>query len=335
MNRPVADLTPVTSAILHEIQGVMGLARVTGAAHLVGALFGPSARRLGRLLVHMDDEVASYGLAAAAGNLLSNLIHEFRVARPQAIPQQGPLLVASNHPGAYDLLILAASLARDDLKIISSDIAIFHHLPSIAPHFIPITEDPHRRMVAFRAGLRHLLDGKALLLFPRGEVEIDPALSAEALQGMARWSPSLELYLRNAPGTCLVIATVSGVLSPGWFNHPVLRIWKKTEQRQKVAEIMQVAEQLILSRKAHLTPRVSFSPPLDFSQGSETSGSPGRLMRVVTHIAQAQMALAINQRGPGWRHGRMRGGRIENDREVFYWSLRTLSALCRSSTVCQ
>lgn len=181
------------------------------------------------------------------------------------------------------------------LKVISSDIAIFHHLPSIAPHFIPINEDPHRRMVAFRTGLRHLRDGKALLLFPRGDVEIDPALSAQALQGMMRWSSSLELYLRKAPGTPLVIATVSGVLSPGWFNHPVLRVWKKTEQRQKVAEIIQVAEQLILSRKARLAPQVSFSPPLHFSQAGGMSGPPGHLMQTVTRIAQAQMAALISQ----------------------------------------
>jgi hypothetical protein len=295
MNAPAADLQGVTRAMLHEIRGVMGLARVPGAAHLVQALFGPSARRLARMLVRLDAEVTRCGLAAAAGNLLSKLIHDCRIDRPQPIPRQGPLLVVSNHPGAYDLLMLAASLARDDLKIISSDIVIFHHLPSVAPHFISITEDPHRRMVAFRAGLRHLLDGKALLLFPRGEVEIDPALSARALQGMAHWSPSLELYLRSAPGTFLVIATVSGVLSPHWFNRPVLRIWKKTEQRQKVAEIIQVAEQLIFSKKARLTPRVSFSPALHFSQEGELSAPRGQLMQTVTHAAQAQVAALINE----------------------------------------
>lgn len=295
MKGPVADLQLVTRAILHEIRGVMGLARIPGAASLVGAVFGPSTRRLSRLLVRLDDEAAKYGLAAAAGNLLSNLIHEFRVDCLEAIPQQGPLLVASNHPGAYDLLILAASLDREDLKIISSDIAIFHQLPSIDPHFIPISADPHRRMAAFRAGLRHLLDGKALLVFPRGDVEIDPALSAEALRGIAHWSASLELYLRKAPKTQLVVATVSGVHSPRWFRHPVIRLWKRTEQRQKVAQIFQVAEQLILSRKAPLTPRVCFSAPLHFSQEGDLSEPAGRLMQMVTRTAQAQVAALINQ----------------------------------------
>ena len=291
MNGPVANLESVTSAILHEIQGVMGLAGHRWLARLVRSLFGPSARRLAGLLVRLDYDVARCGLGAAAENLLARLGQEYRVDCPQAIPQDGPLLVVSNHPGAYDLLILAASVARDDLSIISSDIAIFRHLPSIAPHFIPITEDPYRRMAAVRAALQHLMDGKALLIFPRGDVEIDPALSPQAVEGIARWSPSLELFLRKAPRTRVVVATVSGVLSARWFNHPFLRLWEKTEQRQKVAEIIQVAEQLILSRKPQLTPLVYFSPPLIFPEAGQTTGPPGRLMQILTQTAQSQMTV--------------------------------------------
>jgi hypothetical protein len=91
----------------------------------------------------------------------------------------------------------------------------------------------------------------------------------------------------------LVIATVAGVLSARWFNHPILRLWKKTEQRQKVAEIIQVAEQLILSRKPQLTPLVYFSHPLTFSGVDRMSGPPGRLMQVLTQTARSQMA-ALN-----------------------------------------
>ncbi|MEJ2352597.1 MAG: hypothetical protein P8Y03_22655 [Anaerolineales bacterium] len=298
MDRPAAHLQDVSNAILLEIQGVMGLTRDSWTARLVGALFGRSARRMANLLVQLDHDIASAGLSAGAGNLLARLIQDYQVNPPEAIPREGPLLVASNHPGAYDLLILVASLGRDDLKIISSDISILRHLPSIAPHFIPISEDPHGRMAAFRSGLRHLLDGKALLLFPRGDVEIDPALSPEAFQGMASWSPSLELFLRRAPETRVVVAIVGGVLSARWFEHPFVHIWKKTEQRQKVAEIIQVAEQLVLSRKPPLRPRVLFSPPMVFSQ----VGGPGELMRTLTGTARAQLARFIH-RGAAERRG--------------------------------
>lgn len=118
MDAPNADQQEVSGAILHEIQGVMGLGRHRWAAGLVGALFGPAARCLAGQLIRLDDEVARYGLVAAAGNLLAGLIHAYRIDYPEAIPWQGPLLIASNHPGAYDLLILAVSLGREDLKVI-------------------------------------------------------------------------------------------------------------------------------------------------------------------------------------------------------------------------
>lgn len=294
MNTQTADFQSVTTAILNEIQGVMGLTRHAWAAGLVRVLFGPPTRRLANMLVQLDHDVEAYGLAAAAGNLLSNLDQEYRVECLEAIPQDGPLLVASNHPGAYDILMLAASLGRDDIKVISSDITILPHLPSIAPRFVPISQNPHRRMAAFRAGLRHLLDGGALLLFPRGDVEIDPDLSPEALHGIDRWSASLELFLRRATGTRLVVAIVGGVLSPRWFNHPILRLWKKTEQRQKLAEIIQVAEQLVFSRNTPLTPWVSFSPALAFPQAGEMDIPSGELLGIVTRSARAQMARIIH-----------------------------------------
>lgn len=290
MNGQVADLERVTNAILYEIQGVMGLAQSRLAQWPIRSIFGSPARRLASLLVHLDQDIARNGLSAAAGNLLAMFVQDARVECLQGIPKDGPLLVVSNHPGAYDLLILVANLLRDDLKIISSDIAIFRHLPSVAPHFITITDDSYRRMLSLRSALRHLRDGKALLIFPRGEVEIDPSLSADAAQGIDRWSFSLDLILRTVPQTRSVVAIVSDVFSPRWFNHPILRLWKRPEQRQKIAEIIQVAEQLARSRKLPLTPRVCFSPPLMFSEAGEKSAPPGWWMDTLTQTARAQLA---------------------------------------------
>lgn len=290
MNEQVANLEAVTNAILIEIQGVMGLTNNHLAQWLVRSIFGWPARRMAGLLVQVDQDIARYGLGAATKDLLSGFVHDFKVSCQESIPKDGPLLVVSNHPGAYDILILIANLFRDDLKIISSDIAIIRHLPSVAPHFITITHDPYQRMASFRTALRHLRDGKALLIFPRGEVEIDPALSVGAIDGIDRWSFSLELLLRQIPQACSVVAIVSGVFSPRWFNHPILRLWKKPEQRQKIAEIIQVAEQLVLSKKSLLTPRVSFSPPLMFSGAGEKTAPPGWWMDTLTQTARAQLA---------------------------------------------
>ena len=290
MSEQVANLEAVTNAILLEIQGVMGLGYSRLAQWLVRSIFGWPARRMAGLLVQVDQDIARYGLRAAAENLLYGLVQDFKVNCQQSIPKDGPLLIVSNHPGAYDILILIANLFRDDLKIISSDIAIIRHLPSVATHFITITHDPYRRMASFRTALRHLRDGKALLIFPRGEVETDPALSPVPVDGIDRWSFSLDLLLRQIPQACSVVAIVSGVFSSRWFNHPILRLWKKPEQRQKIAEIIQVAEQLVLSKKSLLAPQVSFSPPLMFSDAGEKAAPPGWWMDTLTQTARDQLA---------------------------------------------
>jgi hypothetical protein len=290
MNGQIADVENVTNAVITEIQGVMGLARYRLAHWLLRSVFGLPARRLASLLVQFDQDISEYGLRATAENLLTRFVEDVWVECSQGIPKDGPLLVVSNHPGAYDLLILAANLFREDLKIISSDIAVFRHLPSIEPYFIPITNDPYRRMVAFRIALRHLREGKALLVFPRGEVEIDPALSADAIQGIDRWSLSPDLFLRKVPQACSVVAIVSGVFAARWFNHPILRLWKKPEQRQKIAEIIQVAEQLVLARTRLLNPRVSFSSPLIFSEVEEKTTPEDWRMDALTQTARDQLA---------------------------------------------
>jgi hypothetical protein len=295
MNGQGANFEAVTDALLSEIQSVMGLAPNHLTRQTVRSIFGPAARRLANLLVRLDHDTANHGLRAAAENMLSKFVQDFQVDCPEAIPRDGPLLVVSNHPGSYDLLLLVASLFRDDLKIISSDIAIFRYLPSVAPHFIPITADPYRRMAAFRAGLRQLLEGKALLIFPRGDVEAEPMLSANAAQGIAHWSLSLDLFLRRAPRTCSIVAIVSNVFSPRWANHPILRFWKRTEQRQKIAQIIQVAEQLVLSKRPlNLIPRVSYSPPLIFSEVDETAAPSDWPMQALMQTARDQLA-AINR----------------------------------------
>jgi hypothetical protein len=228
MNGQVANLENVTKAIFLEIQGVMGLTQSRLAQWPVRTFFRPPAHRMARLLIQLDQEIAKYGLRTAAENLLASFVQDFKSECLGCIPRDGPLLVVSNHPGAYDLLILVANLFREDLKIISSDFAFIRHLPSVAPHFITITDDPYRRMISFRTALRHLQDDKALLIFPRGEIELDPALSPDAADGIDRWSLSLDLFLRAVPQTCSVVAIVSGVFLSRWFNHPLLRIWKKT-----------------------------------------------------------------------------------------------------------
>jgi hypothetical protein len=252
----------VITGLQAEILGVFGLKDRAWARRVLGPLFQPPARRMASLLAELDVNVAEYGWQGGAQRFQTRFVKEAQVSGAEGLPREGPLMVVSNHPAAYDVIILAASLPRDDLKIISSPVSVAAYLPAVRPHFIFISEDAHERMGTVREALRHLREGGALLIFPRGDAEPDPAVSPGALESLERWSPSLDLFLHKAPQTQTVISVVSGVLSPRWFRNPLLRLWKRPEQRQKIAEILQVVQQLVWSKDLGLTPSVSLSPPL-------------------------------------------------------------------------
>jgi hypothetical protein len=279
----------VISGLQAEILGVLGLDDRAWASRVLGPLFRPAARRMASLLAELDHNVAEYGWQGGAQRFLTRFVQEAEVSGAEGIPREGPLLVVSNHPAAYDVIILAASLPRDDLKIISSPVSVATYLPAVRPHFIFISEDAHERMGTVRAALRHLREGGALLIFPRGEAEADPAVSPGALESLERWSPSLDLFLHKAPQTQTVISVVSGVLSPRWFRNPLLRLWKRPEQRQKIAEILQVVQQLVWSKDLGLTPSVSLSPPLSTETLRDGATPPDTYLQAITARARQML----------------------------------------------
>src|SRR4051812_25096085 len=77
---------------------------------------GPSAR-LGRTLARFDALIGSIGIARAARAALTSLGASLEASG--VAPSQGPLLVVTNHPGAYDALALLASLGRDDVALVA------------------------------------------------------------------------------------------------------------------------------------------------------------------------------------------------------------------------
>jgi hypothetical protein len=241
------------------------------------------------LLAELDRNVAEYGWQSGAQRFLTHFVDAAQVSGAESLPREGPLMVASNHPAAYDVIILAASLPRDDLKIITSPVSVANCLPALRPHLIFISEDMHERMGTVRAALRHLREGGALLIFPRGDAEPDPAVSPGALQSLERWYASVDLFLEKAPQTLTVISVVTGVLSPGWFRSPLVRLWKRPEQRQKIAEILQVVQQLVWHKDLGLKPRVALSPPLTVEALRQGAGGAEPYLQAITARARQML----------------------------------------------
>ena len=246
-----------------EIWKVLGLSPDTRLQHLLNPLLWAPMRRFAGWAASFDQTVAESGLREAAREVLPRLVNRLEVVGQHQVPTCGPLLLVSNHPGSADGLAIAASLPRSDLKIVVSALPFIRSLPNSAQHLIytdPL--EPHKRMEVVRSSVRHLRDGGALLLFPRGKVEPDPAWLPGAMESLSRWSASLGLIANSVPEAKIVATIVSGVLARSSLRNPLTHWSRDPRQRQLLAEIIQVIRQTLLPYGLTVSARLSYGKPI-------------------------------------------------------------------------
>jgi len=252
----------LTDTLLDEIVNAAGLRKTLAARRTFGLLFRRAADRLSAIGLAADRMIRTDGFPAACRWMMSHWVGNVTTRGAENIPPEGPLLVVSNHVGAYDILVAPSQLNRPDLKIISSDIKYLKNLPHACEHLIFLTDEPHDRMAATRAGIRQLKEGGSLLLFGSGRIDPDPALSAEAEKHLENWSPSIDLFLRMAPQAKVVLSIASGFLISRWMNHPLTRLRRVDWEKRRIAEFGQVLQQLFFPGTIYVSPSVSFAPPI-------------------------------------------------------------------------
>lgn len=120
-------------------------------------------------------------------------------------------------------------------------------------------------MAVIRAGAKHLKEGGALLTFPAGEIEPDPAAfgARRAAASLHNWSSSFALFARLAPRTLFVPALVSHVISPNAQRHPLTWLRSAAHDKEKLAAALQVAS----PRYRDLVARVAFGAPIGAGHG--------------------------------------------------------------------
>lgn len=259
-NRQFAALT---SQILDEVFVAFGLSKMGWGRRLLWPIFWLPARRFARLVAKYDEIIGTFGINEAARRFIDEFETSVEVCGVDTIPGEGPLLIASNHPGGFDLAAIIASLPRDDIKIIISEINLVHHLPEIHRYVVVRTLDPHNRMVALRSLIRHLRDGGSAIIFPSGRVDPDPDVLPDAYDELTNWSPSVALILGKIPEAKILPTIVSGVLAPTILRNPLTRIPEERWRQFKLAEFLQVMQQLLLRRRFELKIRVSYGNPLE------------------------------------------------------------------------
>jgi len=261
MNAVDPDVSQLSETFIGELIKALALPQTDSIRSAFRLAFGRAARRFSELVLGLDRKIAQGGVASGARWLLPKFVAGYRARGVEKIPQNGPLLIVSNHPGAYDAMVISAYMNRPDYKIVISEIPPYRYLPNVSRHAIfsaPVT-NIYGRMHTVRSAIRHLKTGGALLIFPRGRVEPDPAFMPKPDAEFDQWSRSLEILLRHVPRCLVLVTLVSGVISPSAMQHPITLLRKARPDRQRLAFIYQIFQQVLSGEELYgLTPRVTF-----------------------------------------------------------------------------
>jgi 1-acyl-sn-glycerol-3-phosphate acyltransferase len=245
---------------------------------VIEPVFLGAARRITETVFHYDHLVGSKGLAASSAWLVAQFTDSVQVVGDLP-PAEGPLLIVSNHPGLVDAMAIFAQVQRDDLRILAAERPVLRLLPNIMPYLIFVPDSPQHRLPAVRTAAAHLRAGGALLNFPGGQIEPDPALHADAADILHRWSDSIDLLARLVPELTILPVAVSGVISQHALRHPLTRFYRTDKQREWVAATLQVM--LTRYRDVHVT--VRFGQPIQ----NNTNPTQATLAQMHDLIAQS------------------------------------------------
>lgn len=260
---------------------------------LVRGLFGKRVDTIIDLAITFDHMIGSENVNAACRWLTGIVGQEISVRGREGIPTEGPVLLASNHPGLFDSMVITSMLPRQDLKIVAGGVHYFAELPNAKNYLLYLDASTNTRVAVVRAAIRHLQQGGCVLIFPTGETDPDPDSVPGARQRLAEWSDSLGVMLRRVPETTLVSTTVSGILNPRYMRHLIVKIQPIPRYRQRVAELLQIFAQF---RKPGIPPmscpRVTFGTPV---RGTELISDGGKSEMMAQIRAQALKTLEAHQ----------------------------------------
>jgi len=248
----------------------------------------------------------SHGLSDAAIDICARYSGKIAAQGAHRIPGEGPLLLASNHPGMFDTLAIYGSLPRQDVRVVARPQPLLGLLSSLAPNLLLLPDEGPGRSGSLREVLRVLREGSPLLIFPAGHLEPEPVLIGRHGPGehfptepFAPWSAGIGTMVRMAARQGIplrvVPTSIVGVLSAStwkWFG-PLIRTKPTLRRREDLVAVLQVA----FPSLGPTTIRVTYGEPLDAAQlAAEEPDAEAITARVQGIVRQQLLAAAAEAR---------------------------------------
>jgi len=251
----VNHLTPmVVDVILDAVRNEPGEC----LKRLIAAVMKFPARKFTRLLLEFDAALKYVGVSSACEHIYPYFFDDMVVQGVENVPKEGPLILASNHPGGLDFISIAGHAKRDDLKVIASDVDFLRELPEGRKSLINMPDDPRSQFKALKEALKHLEQGGMLILFPTGLIDPDPKYFRNAKEHIERWSKSLEIFVRKVSEVQIQPIIVSEAIGERFlFKHPLVKAQKRRIDRQRLAEFLQVMN-MVFFKGSRFNLKISF-----------------------------------------------------------------------------
>ncbi len=243
---------------LDDVLAAFGLGGIRRGRRLLELPFQIPARRFARQVLAYDEVVGEAGLDAGGGWALKRMARRSQVEGRERVPGEGPLLIVSNHPGLGDAVALFDAIPRPDLRVVALQRPFVEALPNTSRYLIPMSEDSAGQLGLVRAVSRHLKGGGAVLTFPGGRIEPDPAVLPGAADSLSGWSESVDLFARLVPELTVVPATVSGVLSERALRNPLSHVRRERRDQEWLAASIQ----MLVPALRDVSTRVAFGDPI-------------------------------------------------------------------------
>ena len=255
---PSAQVATLTAINFHDFLNSIGLSRIRYGRALLRWIFDHPAKRFAREVSTFDQITGAQGLAASSMWLLRRFASELHVSGAANVPASGPVMIASNHPGAVDTIALFASIPRKDLYTLAAERPFLQALTHVHRHLVTVSEAVEDRALSVRAITRVFRQGRAILTFPAGKIEPDPLVQPNALESLATWSDSISVFARLVPGLQIVPTIVSGVLSTAAQNHWLTKFRRQRKDRELFGAMLQI----VMARFHDVKVRVAFGEPV-------------------------------------------------------------------------
>jgi hypothetical protein len=256
------QIATLTRLNLDDMTASFGWDHWSPGRKIANFLFRAPARRFASMLADFDQGVADSGLQSGSRQFLPVFSKELCIHGQENIPASGPLLILSNHPGLADTLALFTSLPRSDLRVAGADRPFLRALPAVSAAMLYIPEAGAGRFEVIRDIAQVLHSGGAVLTFPAGHIEPDPAVLPGAVASLDSWSESIAIFVRKVPELVIVGAVVSQVLAPQATYHPITRLRRKQSDRERLGASLQLIANTQFPGLWPITIQVQFTPPL-------------------------------------------------------------------------